>query len=165
MENELSAAGLQTKLEELTPILIDMAREVAWNKISSNCLYIHSEIKIDDKDPNFRNNTMKPRKLEGIMPDLNAFYPDFYDINLCIYKASKPVTIIDVRYYLKSSLDPEYFEKVVNDTPMLHCKVHRPNYAGISSARLFDINWQHNTIWHRLDKFLLKAKFRLTLML
>ncbi|WP_221417975.1 hypothetical protein, partial [Fulvivirga kasyanovii] len=49
--------------------------------------------------------------------------------------------IIEVQYYLKSSLEKDYLEDVRNNDPMLHCKVAIPPYL-TNNQHKFDINWQ-----------------------
>ena len=50
-------------------------------------------------------------------------------------------TIVDIRYFPKSSLDENVLKKVKDKEPMLHCKVPAPYYSTFSDLK-FDINWQ-----------------------
>ena len=75
------------------------------------------------------------------MKELMLLYDDLYDVNLYIYKALKDKTIIDIRYFLKSSLDKDYLEKVKDKKPMLHCKIVQPPYIHYKSKEKFDVNW------------------------
>lgn len=140
---------LQKETEEAVPKLLDLARELSWNKISDNCRFILTEIK--DSQENFhvqrvlrkRENDRKvPMTLVELMPTLQNLYDDFYDINLHIYRATKSMTIIDFRYYPKSSLDQDYRQRVLHNPPMLHCKVAQPPWLTDKEEK-FDINWEH----------------------
>jgi hypothetical protein len=77
-----------------------------------------------------------------IMPLLQNLYDNLYDINVHIYRADKHLTVVDIRYYPKSSLDLDYRQKVVHNPPMLHCKVAQPPWLTDKNEK-FDINWEH----------------------
>jgi hypothetical protein len=140
---------LEKEIEEAVPKLLGMARELSLNKISNNCKFILSEIK--DSQEKFHvqsvfrkmeNDKKVPRTLAELMPTLQSLYDDLYDINLHIYRATKSMTIIDFRYYPKSSLDQDYSQRVLNNPPMLHCKVAQPPWLTDKKEK-FDINWEH----------------------
>jgi len=42
---DMTSNTLQKEIEEANPKLLDAARELTWNKISENCMFILSEIK------------------------------------------------------------------------------------------------------------------------
>lgn len=90
------------------------------------------------------------------MPELLALYWNFYDINLEIDKALKNTTIIDFRYYPKSSINKNYLPKVLHINPTLHCKVAIPWWLGEKKEK-FDINWQHNQWTIKWKMFWLKS--------
>jgi hypothetical protein len=140
---------LQKEIEEGIPKLVDIARELSWNKISDNCKFILSEIK--DGEENFHvqrvsrkkeNDKKVPVTLPEMMLALQNLYDNLYDINLHIYRAKKSLTVVDIRYYPKSSLDPYYRQKVVHNPPMLHCKIAQPPWL-TDKKQKFDINWEH----------------------
>jgi len=87
------------------------------------------------------NRKKIPKTLSEILPVLDKWYSDLYEIDLHIYKATRRVTIVEIQYLLKSTLDLKYRTKVLSDEPMLHCKVPIPQYA-LDSKERFDINWQ-----------------------
>ncbi len=141
---------LQKEIEEAIPKLLDLARELSWRKISENCKFILTEIK--DNEENFHvkrvlqkkeNDKKAPMTFPEIFPLLQNFYGNLYDINLHIHRACKRFTVIDIRYYPKSSLDPNYRQKVLNNPPMLHCRVAQPPWFSNKNEK-FDINWEHN---------------------
>lgn len=149
---------------EATVSLLNMARELSWNDISGNCRYIISEIK--EYQVNFfeerkiriaENNKKNPVPLVDMMPVLMDLYSNLYDINLYVYNAKKELTIIDIRYYQKSSLEPDYGKTVQEDAPMLHCKVEMPPYYDEKKIK-FDINWVHNSLNHRWKMFWWRRK-------
>ena len=68
-----------------------------------------------------------------------------YDVNLYIYKSSKDLTVIDIRYYQKSSLGKDYRQKVRDNPPMIHSKVAIPAWL-LNKNEKFDINWERK-LW------------------
>jgi hypothetical protein len=110
------------------------------------------------------NDRKVPVTLTELMPALTRLYDDFYDINLVIYRANRDNTVIDFRYYTKSSLGQNYREKILHQPPMLHCKVARPSW--LEGKERFDINWQHYEWLNKLKlywlQFRLRAQWRLS---
>ena len=149
----MSPDTLQEEIKKAIPMLLNMARDLSWNKISDNCKFFLSEI-IDvdstahqERDRRLKENSNKIHvPFSEIMPLLQRLYDDLYDINLFIYKSSKKLTIIDIRYYPKSSLDEGYGQEVINNPPMLHCKVAIPPWLSDRQEK-FNINWEHNKRW------------------
>lgn len=140
---------LQKEIEEAIPKLLDIARELSWNKISDNYKFILSEIK--DNKENYHvqrvlikkeNDKKVPVTFSEIIGALQNLYDNLYDINLHIYKADKHLTVVDIRCYPKSSLDPFYRQKAINNPPTLHCKVAQPPWLTDKKGK-FDINWEH----------------------
>lgn len=145
----MTPSTLEKEIKELSIELLRLAEELTWNKISGNCRFILSEIKNSNQNFDIRrkimikeNDKKKPAILPELMPVLQELYKNIYDINLEIYKATKTMTIIDIRYYLKTSLDKDYMQTVLHNPPMLHCKVALPPGQHGKEAK-FDINWQH----------------------
>ena len=98
--------------------------------------YIVSEIKNDSRnfkiqrlERNKANRKKKPVTLKNAKSELKSIYENPYDIDLEIYKSRKNKTIVDIRYYSKSALESDHYEKVKNNEPMLHCKVGIPPYT------------------------------------
>ena len=148
----MSPESLENELKEATGSLLRLAREVSYNKFSDNCQFILSEIQ--NSDENFflqwqkkiaENNKKAPSTLKELMPELLAQYNNLYDINLEVHTAAEKLTIVDIRCYLKSSLDEDYRQTVMEKPPMLHCKVSTPPWL-FESKKKFDINWQHKNI-------------------
>ncbi len=145
----MTPTSFQKELETAVPQLLDLARGLTCNKISDNCKFIFSEIKNSDKK-NFEiqqlmlkeNKKKTPVLLEELMPTLQKNYNNFYDINLQIHKSSKKITIIDIRCFFKNSLDNNYKQTIINNPPLLHCKVPIPDWLTNKQER-FDINWEH----------------------
>jgi len=140
---------LQDEIQEAIPKLFSIARELTWNKISDNYKFILTEIKDTEKNFHVQRKLLKkendrkfPVTIQELLPALQRLYSNIYDINLHIYKATKSLTIIDVRYYPKPSLDADFRQKVFNDPPMLHLKVAIPPWV-IDNDEKFDINWEH----------------------
>lgn len=160
----MTSSTLQKEIEEAVPKLLDIARELTRNKISGNCKFILTKIK--DSQENFhvqqllrkRENDKKvPVLLQALMPTLQSLYDNLYDINLHIYRVTKEVTIIDIRYYPRSALDQAYRQKVLHNPPMLHCKVTTPPWL-YGQKEKFDINWEHSEGLNRLRLFWMKLK-------
>jgi hypothetical protein len=161
----MSKNDLEKELTSATDSLLKMARELCWNNINDNCLYIISEIyhsglplvqRIRQKKK--ENKKKKAASLATLMPILLQLYPDFYDINLFIWNAKKNSTIIEIQYFPKSSLDPDHRENVRNNDPMLHCKVPFPPYR--EENKKIDINWHLENFRFKWDMFLLKCRLR-----
>jgi hypothetical protein len=148
----MTPATLQNEIEEAVLKLLALAKELTWNNISLNCKFILSEIH-DTEDNFFRqwqitkkeNKNKEPLPIRELMPILQQLYDNLYDINLHIYKATKKETIVDIRYFPKSSLGEDYRKKVKAKPPMLHSKVAVPPWRNDNKEK-FDINWQHKTL-------------------
>ena len=167
----MTLAALENEIQEAIPRLLDMARNLTRNNISENYKFILTEIK--DSDENFHeqrkinkkiNDKKVPMSLTELMPTLQRLYDNFYDINLHIYRTTKSMTVIDFRYYPKSSLDKEYREKFLHSPPMLHCKVAMPPCLS-DKGKKFDINWEHYEGLNKLRLFLLKLKLKIQMRL
>lgn len=155
----LSKETLEQHLNDATNALLKIARDLTYNSIADNCLFILSEI--INEEGNFdirrrrrkkRNDKQVPQSLKKLMPQLTDLYTNFYDINLHVYKALKDVTVIEIAYYPKSSLDVDYRKTVIDHSPMLHCKVAVPPYS-LENKIKFDINWEHEPLSHRWKMF------------
>ncbi len=136
-----------------------MALDASFNAISHNCTFILSEIKNtglstrkQNKIRKAENKTKIPKPLTEVVSELERMYEDLYDVNLQVYKAEKDSTIIEVRYFLRSSLEEEYRLKTMTTETMLHCKVSIPPYASDTKER-FDINWELGTPHHKWKMF------------
>lgn len=146
----MSSDTLQNDIEQSIHSLFGLANELTWNKLSTNCKFILTEIKVDENNfhelglvKKIENEKKQPVTLQEIMPTLQKLYDNLYDINLYIYKATKDMTVIEIRYYPKSSFDKDILRAVINNPPMLHCKVSIPSWLSDEKER-FDINWEHN---------------------
>ena len=157
---------LENEIEQAIPRLFEMARNLTRNKIFQNYKFILTEIK--DSSENFHeqrkinklvNDKKVPMSLMELMPTLKKLYNNFYDINLHIYKSTRNITIIDFRYYPKSSLDQDFRLKVLDNPPMLHCKVAHPPWLSDKKEK-FDINWEHYEGLNKLRLLWLKVKLR-----
>lgn len=170
----LKKAELENKIQDATSSLIDMATDICWNKISRNCVYIMSEID-ESIGKNFFerakirkkvNDQKSPKSLNEIVADLTKIYDNLYDINLYIYKSLPNKTIIEIRYFLKTSHTAEFYPTIQNNEPMLHCKIPRPFYAterpnSNKIERKFDVNWELGGIRHEWNKIIGKFKYRI----
>mgnify|MGYP001791295245 CR=1 FL=1 len=140
--------NLEQNLRKATSSLLEMARNSCWNEISKNVSYIISEIENDIPNRTERintNNKKKPKSLGKITTELKASYENLYDINLYIYKSVKERTIIEIQYYPKSSLKPDFYQTVKGNGPMLHYKIVKPPYISklpnsMEKEIKFDVN-------------------------
>ena len=158
----MTPTPLHNQIEEAVPKLLAMAKEMTWNKLSDNCKFILTEIKESQEDFHVQRQLRKqendkkiPVSLQVLMPTLQSLYDDFYDINLYIYKATKKLTIIDIRYYPKSSLAEDFRQNVLHRLPMFHCKVSLPPWLSEKKEK-FDINWELNEGMNKWRLFWLK---------
>ena len=149
---------LQLEINESTLQLLDQVRNLTFNHISNNCLYIISEIKniemnfFDNNKIRIAENKKKhPQPLHQIVPILENLYSDLYDVNLYVYKAEKEKTIIEIKYYPRSSIDATSRQQLASVETMLHSKVCIPPYAShdyTEPIEKFDIHWQFGTLNH-----------------
>lgn len=160
--------SIKEDIQETSAKLLEMGRKLSGNKISNNRLYIFSEIRDIDDLSNFsmerklrkKDNGIKtPVILEKLSPVIENLYENLYDLNLYIYRSLKEYTIIDIRYYPKSSLEPGYRRTVQDNEPMLHCKTAIPPYL-LNPEQKFDINWEHKIWNYRWKMFWLRKKVR-----
>ena len=160
----MTLTTLENEIQEAIPILFNTARNLTRNSISENYKFILTEINIssenfhEQRKMNKKINDKKvPLSLTELVPTLQRLYNNFYDINLHIYRATKSMTLIDFRYYPKSSLDKDYREKIMSNPPMLHCKVSMPPWLS-EKEKKFDINWEHYEGLNRLRLLWFKLK-------
>lgn len=167
----MNKKSLENKISDSTSKLIDMATDICWNEISRDCLYIMSEIDETIGENYFERNKIRkkvnqsliPKSLQEITQDLILLYENLYDINLYIYKASKNRTIIEIKYFLKTSHTKDFYELIKDNEPMLHCKVSIPNYSRKigkvnKKRKKFDVNWQLGGIRFKWNTFLYSIK-------
>ena len=169
---------LQNKIRNATSSPIDMATNMCWNKISRNYEYIILEIDESIGKNYFErakirkkvNDKKTPKSLNGIVTDLTEIYENLYDINLYVYKSLPNKTIIEIRYFLKTSHTAEFYPTIKNNEPMLHCKVGIPPYVAKNSnstekQELFDVNWELGGIRHEWKKFWWRTEYRINRVL
>ncbi len=164
----VSSLNLESKLESATQALLNLASNTSYNTISDNCLYLMSEIRVQDKNAfeaaklrKKENDKKVPVTIDAIMPSLLEIFDQLYEIDLLVYKSRKSVTIIDIQVFLKSSLDLEFRKTVVNKPPGLHCKVAIPFWLDNKKEK-FDINWEHNTLNNQFRRLLMQVKWKLS---
>ena len=163
----MTALTLQDNIKQAVSRLLEMAREMTHNEISNNYKFILTGIKssrhnahVERKLNKIENDKKSPVRLEEMMPTLQSLYENLYDINLHIYRATKELTVIDIRYYPKSSLDEDYRQKVQNNPPMLHCKIAIPFWLSDKKGK-FDINWEHHERTNDLRLFWARFKMNI----
>ena len=105
-------------------------------KSLKNCSYIISKIKDLElrSDEQFAlkisDNKFKVlQKLADLISELEKLYDFFYDVNLYVYKAKHDKTIVEICYYSRLSLNPEYRKQMESNLPMLHYKIVSPIYC------------------------------------
>ena len=147
--------------------LFDLAEKCTWNKLSRNCKFILSEIRDTQLNVfdqiamrNKQNRTKKALPLHDVLPSLGTLNGKLFDINLYVWKATKSDTVIDIRYYLKTSLDTTYRQKVIENTAMVHCKVSVPPWLDDAGVK-FDINWELKPQLIKWKIFLRKMKWKI----
>ena len=72
------------------------------------------------------------------MNQLNLEFEHIYLIELYIFKVNKKETIVEIEILEKSELDIEYRKTILDNSPMLHCKVVIPPYIGLEKKDKFD---------------------------
>ena len=169
-EDKVTKENLNRQIKEATNTLLEMAKEHSWNKISSNVRYVIKKVKteITEGENLFQTNRIRKRllslkerlNLESAIKQLKSEFENIYLIELYIFKASKKETIVEIEILEKSELDAEYRKTVLNDSPMLHCKVAIPPYIGLEKKDKFDINWQLETIEYKWKIFWWRRKMK-----
>lgn len=152
-------------LRNLTNDVLRLGERHTWNKIPAQCKYILSEIKpssfsdLEAQREFYKKENLKktPSDLASIVPKLEGYYDQIYDINMEIFRVVKDYTIIDIRYFLKTSVDTEYYKKIEQNTPMYHAEMTIPPYILDASKQKFDVNWQFNKLKYLWNMF--KARF------
>ncbi|MDN3594195.1 hypothetical protein [Zunongwangia endophytica] len=170
----MKKANLENKIIDATSSLLDMATDMCWNKISRKCDYIMSEIdnsiggnlyeqaKIRKKI----NDKKTPKSVSEIVAELNKLFENLYDINLYIYKSLNNKTIVEIRYFLKTAHTAEFYSTIIDNEPMLHCKVSIPPYVAKKPnsdeiQKKFDVNWELGGIRQEWNKFLGKLRYQI----
>ncbi|WP_163411202.1 hypothetical protein [Flavobacterium ajazii] len=138
--------AIQKELTDAVKSLLEMARDLTFNKISSNCFFITSEIERSERNSFEQNkirinsnNKKTAKTLADVIPDIEKLYDNLYDLNLYVYKTEKKQTIIEIQYYPLSSLDFDYQKKIERTEPMLHFKIYTPPYYSENNKK-FDIH-------------------------
>jgi len=167
MANSLTKDTLLQRLGDATSTLLEMAEKAAWNRISKNCLFVLSEVENNDSGFDGQrairksiNDKKDPKPLSSLIPILEEMYPSIYEIDLFLYKSLRNSTIIEIQYYLKDSLEPGYGKTIVNNAPVLHCKVGIPFYIAGKKEK-FDINWESGSFQHKWKTLWARLKYRL----
>ena len=157
---------LSSEIHSTVARLLELARDLSHNDISSNCLYILTEIENSEENTNECqkkrkkiNDKKTPKSLAAILTDLDVLFPKLFDVNLYIYKAKKDSTIIEIQNYPRTALDIDYQKITANQEPLLQCKVSVPPYA-TDSGEKFDINWELGTLRHKWKLFWWKRNIK-----
>lgn len=146
---------LLAAIEQAVPQLLKLARETTWNYIPDHCLFLLSEITDEPTNADQRrrltkrlNDAKQPLPLAALALALRQLHGNLHDLNLYVYRATHEATIVDVRYYPRSSLLPTYRAQLAGQPPMLHIKVATPPWLALAqSLPKFDINWEHRLWW------------------
>ena len=152
--------NIEKEIENLTTSLLDLVNLNCWNVISKNLMFIFSNISevqgenffIERNNRNKLNKNKTPKNFDEAISSLKEIYNLIYDINLYVYKSERHSTIIDIRYFLKSELDPDFLKTIVSNAPMLHCKIAIPPYLN-NRKKKFDVNWELGGIRYNWNMF------------
>jgi hypothetical protein len=153
-----SPTDLVAAIQDAAPQLLTLGRSLSWNAIPNHCLFILSEITDEPTNAHQRrrltkhlNDAKQPLPLADLVPALHQLHGKVHDINLFIYRATREATVIDIRYYPRSSLASAYRAQVAALPPMLHVKVATPPWLTQAQPfSKFDINWERRVTWPRL---------------
>lgn len=140
--------SLQQEIQQLIPLLLEMAGERTYNTIHPHCQFIMRNTKVDAevnihqrRKMIIKENRLKtPVPLDKIIPDLEAMQDDLYDVRLQVYRSNASSTIIEIGYFLRSSLEESYRRSVEGTPTMFHCAIELPPWLHDTNDR-FDINW------------------------
>ncbi len=161
MNNEI----LEENIKITTDHLLELVKKNCWNIIKNNRYqyiltdvnnleYINlHELRIIKQKINSKKT---PQNLNSVVETLAVFNDDLYDVVLYIFKAKSNKTIIEIEYLKKSDLDPEYYQKIKDNSPMFHAKIIMP--PNQSQMVKFDVNWQNNNVLNSVKKILSRFK-------
>jgi hypothetical protein len=160
----MSSTVFKESLSETITNLLNLAKQITYNNISNNCTFVLSEIKNSDsfsfegqKIRILENNKKEHLEFEAVFIALEKIYPQLHDINFYIHKSTKNLTIIDIRYYLKSSLGEALSLNAKEAEPMIHSKISLPLFLSDKREK-FDINWEHRVLYTKWKLFWAKKK-------
>ncbi|MEM9846318.1 MAG: hypothetical protein AAF847_00410 [Bacteroidota bacterium] len=169
-KSKVTRKNLNQQIQVATKMLLEMAKEHAWNKISDNVKYVVNKFKTDQiKEENFfSQNRIRKRHLlskeqfdlETVVQQLKAEFENIYLIDLYVFKANKKETIVEIGILEKSELGKDQKEIMKEVSPMLHAKVAIPPYIESKSKTKFDINWQLETAEYKWKMFWLQKNKR-----
>lgn len=168
--DEITQENLNLKLQDATSKLLEMARNLTWNKISNNVKFLIKKVRVKEAAENLFEeirirkkllNSKEKLNLDTAVNQLNLEFENIYLIDLYIFKADKKETIVEIEVLEKSELDIEYRKTILDNPPMLHCKVAMPPYIGFEKKKEFDINWQLETIEYKWEIFFWRIKHKL----
>lgn len=161
MDNEI----LEENIKITTDHLLELVKKNCWNIITNNRYqyiltdvnsleYINlHELRIIKQKINSKKT---PQNLNSIVETLAEFHDDLYDVVLYVFKAKSNKTIIEIEYLKKSDLDPEYYQKIKDNSPMFHAKIIMP--PNQNQMVKFDVNWQNNNVLNSVKKILSRFK-------
>jgi hypothetical protein len=151
----MSPTDLVAAIDGAVPQLLKLGRTLTQNDISDHCLFILTEITDEPTNAHQRrrvikrlNDAKQPLPLADLAPALHQLHGNLHDINLYIYRTTSELTIVDIRYYPRSSLAQTYRAQVAELPPMLHLKVATPPWLALAEPLpQFDINWERRVTW------------------
>ena len=168
MDNKKHNVFLKKELQKVIEDTIEIAKLRTWNKIPADCQFVLTEIKFDSdflkQRKDYQKETRKKKlcDLDEIISKLSVFYEDIYDITIVIFQVKKEYNIIDIRYFLKTSFDKDYYEEIKNREPIFYVQLPIPSYLDPCLNELenkkFDINWQFHPIRYKWNMFISKIK-------
>lgn len=167
----MNQKDLKNNIEFCVGTVLKLAKTHCWNSVSDNLFFIVSDF--NEFGSGFReyrasrsriNNSKTRLNLDSAVEILHKEMEDLYDVILYIFKANKKETILEIQYYRKSNLKPDYLALVEDNAPVFHSKIPMPIYA--LEGGKFDLNWESGGGIHHAWKnfwwrnFLYKRKIR-----
>ncbi|WP_027385231.1 hypothetical protein [Chryseobacterium gregarium] len=160
----ITEENLKPEILNLLAGLLRLADRCCWNKLSPECFFIITDFNEFIDSNGFENHKLKNKinsqkalqDLDSSIELLKKEYADLYDIVLYVFKAGRHKTVIEIEYYRKSNFDPDYFEKIKNNPPMLHAKIHMPPYG--KGGKKFDVNWKRRGWRHRWNMLVYNSR-------
>jgi hypothetical protein len=141
--------------------IIGVAREKCNNYFSDNIEFVIRRFDVSELDffelYKMRRETYEKSKklsVDKVVQELFYELRELSWIDLQIYKSEKNRTIIEIQL-VKRQLNESLGDMEL--TPSFHASIPTPQYS-IDSNDKFDINWQQDTLNHRLKYFLWKIK-------
>ena len=164
MSNLITPENLEQQLKAFTPLVLKLARDHCWNKISDTVKYVIKRVpselnesgKLLDELDYLRKKLLsskEPQDLKSTVEQLKSYFSEILRIHLYVFKAKKNLTIIEVEVIENELSDTAYLQYVEVGKPQIFSYIISPPYTSQYEHRKFDVNWRLGTFDHKWMMF------------